>query len=391
MTLDDTQLAAVAFASSRRLSLVTGGAGTGKTTIVREIAAAVPHPVLCSFAGKAAARLREATCFPASTIHSLLRYNGATFAAGPLHGKSVIVDEASMLPSALLYEIVSREPARLVLVGDAAQLPPVGKGQPFHDLLALRPGLSRELTTCYRATEAIHAASREIRAGNVPRRILQTAAERYEFRPTGAPPETHRAILSLAETGEIDFAQDVVIVPRNGTGPDDPCTVASLNAALRPIANPRHDPERRIDIGDRVINTKNQPDADVWNGTTGTVHAIDDEEGVIVKLDFPATDQATGEPTEYITFDRQEMAPHLHLAYALTVHKAQGSQYRRVVTACLDRDAWALLDRALLYTAVTRAREQCLVVGNPAAFASAVSRVSVRHTVMQQLAGGHQQ
>ena len=387
MTLDDTQLAAVYFASSRRFSLVTGGAGTGKTTIVKEIAENVSRPVLCSFAGKAAARLREATGFTASTIHRMLAYNGVAFTAGSLAGKSVIVDEASMLPSALLYEIVVREPSRLVLVGDAAQLPPVGKGQPFHDLLRLRPGLSRELSTCYRATEAIHAASREIRAGNVPARILQTKAERYEFRATGGPPETHRAILALAESGEIDFSQDVVIVPRNGNGPDDPCTVASLNADLRRIANPDHDETTKIDIGDRVINTKNQPDADVWNGTTGAVHAIDDEGGVIVRVDSPATDPATGEPTEFVVFDRKEMAPHLQLAYALTVHKAQGSQYRRVVTACLDRDAWALLDRALVYTAVTRSREQCLVVGNPSAFGSAVARVSIRHTILQQLGG----
>lgn len=385
MQLDSTQLDAVEFAASRRLSLITGGAGTGKTTLVKAIAEQCERPALCAFAGKAAARLREATGFPASTIHRLLAGNGIDFFLATLTGRSVIVDESSMLPSDLLYEIVKRDPARLVLVGDAAQLPPVDKGQPFHDLLAHCPHLSRELTTCYRATEAIYRAALEIRAGRVPERIMQTEGERYEFRATGGPADTHREIVRLAAAGEIDFSRDLVVVPKNGNSADDPCTVAGLNADLREVANPKHN-DAKVDVGDRVINTKNFADHDVWNGTTGTVHAVDDEGGVIVRLDIPANDPATGEPTEYVTFDRREMAPHLQLAYALTVHKSQGSQYRRVIFACLERDAWALLNRSLVYTAVTRAREQCLVLGNPAAFAAAVARVHVRHTVMQELA-----
>lgn len=383
-SLDDSQLAAIAFACSVRLAIVTGGAGTGKTTIVKQIAGQVGSPLLCAFAGKAAARLREATGMDASTIHRMLGFNGTRFCTTTLAGKTVIVDEASMIDEALLAEILRKQPSGLVLVGDEAQLPPVGRGQPFHDLIRLRPDLVRRLTRCYRQTEAVFQASTLVREGKMPALHLQSAGETWDILATGDAVPTEDAILAMAAAGDIDFARDLIITPRNGEGDDAaPATVKSLNLKLREVANPRHG-EVRIDVGDRVICTKNLPDLDCWNGTTGTVSAVDDANQIWVRLDIPAIGPS-GEPVSEVLFDR-EVKKHLQLAYALTVHKSQGSQYRRIIVVCLSRDGWGLLDRALLYTAVTRAKAQCTVVGQPRAFQDALARVGIRLTALQEVA-----
>jgi exodeoxyribonuclease V alpha subunit len=134
MNLDPSQRAAVAAATSRPFSIITGGAGCGKTVLIGEITRALEARgeivALAAFAGKAAARIREACAHPASTIHRLLMYDGNTFNLDSLADRTVIVDEASMIDAGLLAELVKRAPRRLVLVGDEAQLPPVGRGQP---------------------------------------------------------------------------------------------------------------------------------------------------------------------------------------------------------------------------------------------------------------------
>jgi len=385
MQLDDSQLAAIDFAVASRFAVIAGGAGTGKTTIIKEIAKRVPNQALCAFAGKAAARLREATGFDASTIHRLLRSNGDIFMLESLAGRSVIVDEASMVSSDIMAEIVKRNPARLILVGDHAQLPPVGTGQPFHDLLALRPGCARILTTCYRNSEAIYRAAAAIRVGNMPERCETTSSEHWEILASGTPEHTQAALLENVRRGEIDFAKDIVLCPRTGDGMDNmACTVKTLNADIRAIVNPDARDER-IFLNDRVICTKNLPDLDCWNGTTGAVHAIDDAGSVFVRLDTPAQNPVDGTYRDIVQFTK-EQAKSLQLAYALTVHKAQGSQYRKVFFVCLSRDAYALLDRALAYTAVTRARESCMVFGQPAALAAAIANCDEKRTVIQELA-----
>lgn len=382
--LDESQLTAIAFACSAPLAIVTGGAGTGKTTIIRAIAAQVKSPLLCAFSGKAAARMREATGIDAATIHRMLGYNGVRFNVQTLAGKTVIIDEASMLDEALLSEIVRRQPAGLILVGDESQLPPVGRGQPFHDLIRLRPDRVCRLTKCYRQTSVLYQAATLVRAGQMPPLHLQSAAERWDIRATGDAGPTEDAILAMGAAGDIDFERDLIITPRNGEGDDAaPATVKSLNTKLREVVNSRHG-ENRIDLGDRVICTKNLPDLDCWNGTTGTVSAVDDANQIWVRLDIPATGP-TGEPVSEVLFNR-EVKKHLQLAYALTVHKSQGSQYRNIIVVCLSRDGWGLLDRALLYTAVTRAEAACTVVGQPRAFQDALARVGTRITALQEIA-----
>ena len=396
MNLDTTQISAITRATSTPFSIITGGAGTGKTTIIcaitEQLESRGESVALAAFAGKAAARVREACAHPASTIHRLLGYDGKAFSLPTLAERAVVIDEASMIDSALLAEIVRRKPTRLVLVGDQAQLPPVGRGQPFHDLIELRPGLVSNLTRCYRATEAVFQAASAIRAGGRPPESATSDGERWEMRNTGSADRTQREILKWVEAGAFDFEKDVILVARNGETADEPCTVRGLNRAIVDAISPR--PEKvKFVVGDRVINTKNLPALDVWNGTTGTVHAVDHDGGVWVRTDIPVIDWSKTKDerdpayTSHVLFARDARA-NLQLAYALTVHKAQGSQYRNVCMACFSRDGWGLLDRALLYTGVTRTKSACCVVGEMAAVWAAIDKVNAKRTIIQILGEG---
>ncbi|MCL2105124.1 MAG: ATP-dependent RecD-like DNA helicase [Kiritimatiellaeota bacterium] len=392
LPLDPSQLAAVRHATAHRLSIVNGGAGCGKTTIIREIVQRLKREnvavCLCAFAGKAAARLKEATGHHASTIHRLLDYKGESgFTLRTLKGSAVIIDEASMVSSDIMAEIVRRNPGRLILVGDEAQLPPVGAGQPFHDLIALQPSSVATLTTCYRNTEAIFKAAAAIRNGGIPCRHERTDGETWDVRATGDAEATHNAALRLVRNGEIDFSQDIILCCRNGEGDTQKASVESLNADIKATVNPSGE---AIASGDRIICTKNLPDIDIWNGTTGTVKTIDHSGGVWITLDYPVIDwvRSTPENPRYVSevLMKKEYRRHLQLAYALTVHKAQGSQYRKVLFVCLCRDQATLLDRPMAYTAVTRARKACVVIGEPRALHDAIRTLRHKSTVMQLLA-----
>ena len=394
MKLDSSQTAAIEHACRTPFSIVKGNAGSGKTTIIKAITerleASGESVALCAFAGKAAARIREACQHPASTIHRMLGYNGRVFQCETLAGISVIVDEASMIDSMLLAEIIRREPKRLCLVGDPAQLAPVGRGQPFHDLITLRPDLVASLTTCYRATEAVYQAATVIREGGRPPLSAESPGEKWTITNTGDAKQTQRQILEWISGDVFDFETDVILCARNGETDKDPCTVKGLNAAIVDLISPR-DGKNKFNVGDRVINTKNMPEMDVWNGTTGTVHAVDIDGGIWVKTDIPVIDQSktTDERnpiyTERVLFGK-ENKKHLQLAYAMTVHKSQGSQYRHVLIACFNRDGWGLLDRSLLYTAVTRTKSACCVVGEVSAVWRAIDKVNHKKTIIQQLA-----
>lgn len=372
LTLDSSQVAAcTAAVSSPRVSVINGGAGCGKTTIIRVIAQSLSEanePIaIASFAGKAAARVREATGFPASTIHSLLKYIPAQgFTAPSFDGQtSVIIDEASMVPAFLLYEIVKRNPRRLILVGDEAQLPPVGAGAPFHDLV--RHGLANTVTTCYRNTEAVYQAANAVRVGNAP---VSARSEHETFTLVAArgPAQAQRYVEGILK--HMDFSRDIIIAPRNGEG-EEASTVKTLNAAVM-----RHlGQEKVVQPNARIICLKNDPDLKVWNGTVCTVDAVDIEGAAYVTTDDGTEARL---PENYL---KEHVAP----AYALTIHKAQGSQFRRVVVLCLHRDeANGLLDRAMLYTAITRAREACVVVSD-VNLLSVINRVRDRRTVLRSL------
>ena len=393
-TPDQSQLSAVEFAIANRFAIINGGAGVGKTTVIQLIVEGIKanfpdlNRYLCAPTGKAAARLKEASGIEATTIHVMLGAHGADiFTAGPLDNVAVIVDESSMVDSALLAEIIKRKPAKLILVGDQAQLTPVGHGQPFHDTINLFPDTVRTLTKCYRNTEAVFQAATQIRQGGIPPRHSESENEKWTLVPAAGPKEAQEIICAWAEQGLLDFDTDIVLCPKNGQRTEDDsfqeATVNALNETLLQIDRTARG-ETGADKflpGDRLINTVNDAEHHVWNGTTGTVHAVNDEE-LYLTLDVPFKNES-GELQDTVKFDK-DMKKALRYAYALTVHKSQGSQYRKVILACLPRDRFQL-ERSLVYTGVTRTKKECIVVGDYNTFCAAIQTTRKKDTVMQCL------
>lgn len=356
-------------------SIISGGAGVGKTTIIREIAKELSDVLLACPTGKAAARLREASGMHASTIHSMLRYMGTGFSLLTLEGENVIIDEASMLDSGLLAEILKRKPDSLTLIGDNAQLPAVGKGQPFHDLIDLREDITTQLNICYRNSEAIYNGAMAVRNGNQPKNA-KSDNELFRMQNTGNIDKTIEYIIGMIKAGEIDFEQDIIICPKNES-------VNAMNKAVVQAVNP-HGEKEKWKSGDRIICKKNFAKHDVWNGTTGTVTNVDISGRAWVKGDIPFYNAETDTMEEQILWDKAILRE-CQLAYALTVHKSQGSQYRKVFLCVFNGDKFNL-SRALLYTGITRAKEECHVLGHLGAFRNGINQVTKKRTVLQELA-----
>lgn len=390
-TPDDTQIDAVLHAIGNRFSIINGGAGVGKTTVIQMIYRGIEKVFpeydirLAAPTGKAAARLKQASGLNATTIHVLLGAQGADrFTAESFHKTVIIVDESSMVDTLLMSEICKREPARLVLVGDQAQLVPVGKGQPFHDLIQFFPGAVRTLNKCYRATEAVYEQALRIRGGNMPDRNAESPKERWAVKEFSDVRAAEDYICDLAYNGLIDFSKDIVLCPKNGKKVDEefqPATVNSLNRRLLEIDRHGMGLGHKFIPGDRVINTENMPDLQIWNGTTGEILSVDQEGNIRIKLDDPII--VNGE-TRCDVLVPKDQTKALQYAYALTIHKSQGSQYRKTFILALGRDRF-LLDRSLIYTGVTRTRNECTVIGSYAALESAIGRQREKVTVLQMI------
>ncbi len=390
--LDESQQKAVDMAISQNFTIITGGAGYGKTEIIKNIVNNLGCPIddicLCAFAGKAAARMRESTGYKASTIHRLLGYNGKTFTLKTLENKAVIVDEASMVSSSLMAQIMLRKPKRLILVGDFAQLPPVGEGQPFHDIITYLPQRVCTLQKCYRASEAIFKASMAIRNGEMPMMEDVSKNEKFKMINTGNAKDTHKFLLDMVSSGYFDFQHDIILSPRNEDKTNDSSAIDSLNRDIVDIINKREEiivnGKKQLEkwkIGDRVINLKNNPSLDIWNGTTATIESISSKNNMFITTDTPVINEY-GEETCEVLVSSYDIK-HFKLAYALTVHKSQGSQYNKVVLIVLNRDAFALLDKALIYTGVTRAKRECIVIGELNAMRDALRKNSTKTTILQ--------
>ncbi len=391
MTLDQSQLAAVEACLGDGDRVITGGAGTGKTTIIKALVEQMNGRVeLACPTGKAAARLREATGFEARTLHSLMLWDGTAFRRQGDFSNCVIVDESSMVDSWLMAKLLSFNPKKLVLVGDASQLAPVGRGQPFHDLCALRPDIVSTLTTCHRAKGAVHIAAQLIREGRAPEPALSSGGETWAMRETGGPATTFAALRKWIEGGAYDPNRDLIISPQygeaggEGATPDADGGIHSINRMVKELLNPAKDGEK-FSVGDRVIITKNFAADDLWNGDLGRVEAVDTKGFPYVLLDRDAPkpedlDDGAGKAKLL----KKEQLNHLQHAYALSVHKAQGSQCRRVFFVVF-RKHLRMLSKALIYTAVTRAKEGCVVMGELGSFYSGINTVQIRRTVLQNL------
>jgi len=366
-------------ALEHKVLILTGGPGTGKTStvcgLIRLFEALGLEVALASPTGRAAKRLEEATDRPAQTLHRLLEYSPQWgFQRGehfPLEADVVIVDEASMIDLFLLYALVRalRPEARLVLVGDADQLPSVGPGRVLWDLID-----SGKIPTI-KLTEIFRQAKESLIVQNAHR------INRGEFPHLPGDPEGD--FLFVEAEGPQEAAQLVEelvcswLPERYGYHPLDEIQVLSpmyrgeagveaLNQALQARLNPNPAQalaygSRRFRLGDKVMQVRNDYEKEVFNGDIGRIVEVDPEEFTL-EVRYPGRGRV---------FYAQEELDELVPAYAITVHKSQGSEYPCVVLVLL-RQHYLLLQRNLLYTAVTRARERVVLVGSRQAVGMAV-------------------
>jgi exodeoxyribonuclease V alpha subunit len=374
--LSDEQRAAVRSAATTGCFVLTGGPGVGKTTTTRVLARCLVNlgasVALAAPTGKAAKRMSEVVGLPARTLHRLLGSSAKGFQHGPrdpLPYDVVIVDETSMLDTSLARSLVRAigPRGRLILVGDADQLPSVGPGQVLRDLLAADRVPTARLSTVFRqaARSRIVTNAHRIREGLLP-----------QF---DAPPDlAHGAdcIFVTAPAAQVaqvgarwaaDLLPAALGVPASDVQALAPLTrvCQSLNSTLQERLNPRREQAEAahgalpLREGDRVIQTRNNYDLGVFNGDSGVLTRI---KGEILTVDF-----GDGRLVDYAPFD----AIDLDHAYCLTVHRAQGSEWPGVVLLA-SSSFGPMLSRSLLYTGLTRARRAVVVVGDEQAIARAV-------------------
>ena len=365
--------------------VITGGPGTGKTTIIKAILAihdrgsARIH--LAAPTGRAAKRMAEATGHRATTIHRLLEYS---FQKGgfqrnpdrPLNTDLLVVDEASMIDIRLMYHLLRAIPAgaRLILVGDIDQLPSVGPGNVLRDIIASNCFPVVTLTEIYRQarTSEIIVNAHRINAGDMPHLRNDPNDKDFFFIERGEPEQALETILHLvtermpARFG-LDPVRDIQVLSPMHRGV---VGAANLNRALQAALNPseRHLARggHRLGLNDKVMQVRNNYDKDVYNGDIGTITRIETAPPALaVNYDGREVDY-TGEELDEIV-----------LAYAVTVHKSQGSEFAAVVVPLLTQH-YILLQRNLLYTAVTRGRQLVVLVGTRKALALAVKNETPR-------------
>ena len=366
VALDADQREAVQLGVRSRFSLVLGGAGVGKTTVLNAVAAAceefgrVTH--MGALAGRAAVRISQSTGRPAMTIATFLKgCEARQIALGP--ESLVVIDESSMLDLPTLYRLLRLMPdgARLMLVGDPGQLPPIGFGLTFH-VLAEAPSVPKvELRRIYRQTgdNGIPVVSRAIRAGSMPSfDEFAGPGQGVSFVP--APKNKMADVITdiAADLGGV--GEDLRILSAVKAGD---AGVQGLNGRLHGFVARGRQVVSGYAVGEPVMFLKNDYRKDLRNGSLGTVVSL--EAGV--ECDFDGRRHA---------FAGHDLVD-LQLAYAMTVHKSQGSQFRRVIVP-IQRSR--ILDRTLVYTAITRATEQVVLVGDPAVLQEAIMAPPVAST-----------
>lgn len=394
VALSEEQLRVVKSAYAHRVFILTGGPGTGKTTVVRSLLAALeaehePY-LLAAPTGRAAKRLAEATGRSARTLHRLLEYGGragqsrgfARDRQNPLPPCTVVVDEASMVDLWLFHHLIVALPpeARLVLVGDKDQLPSVGAGNVLRDLIASDVVPMASLVRIFRQAEGsgIVESAHAILEGRMPQ--FSDPSGDFTLTETPDPDACAARVTAMAMAlGSLDSVQVLTPMRRGSAG------VEALNARLQGALNPPGPlkDECRLGtgvlrVGDKVMQVRNNYQKAVFNGDSGLVVAVEPKEpAVTVRYPEPDADRD-------VTYQGREL-DELTLAYAVSVHKSQGSEYPAVVLVMLTQH-YMLLQRNLLYTAVTRAKKRVAVVGQRRAVAMALrnNRVAQRHTRLDE-------
>lgn len=378
---DSGQLDALRMALEEPFAVITGGPGTGKTTIVGLLldtleTAGVGEILLASPTGRAAKRLHEATGREASTVHRLLKFDPKTgdFQAGPelpLEASFLIVDEVSMLDLPLARSLLAAVAGdtRVLLVGDADQLPPVGPGAVLRDLLASGRVPSVRLRRIHRqgADSGIVDAAHAVLAGERP--TVDDASDDFFLLQTTDAERAAAAIERtvcerIPERYGLDPHRDVLVLSPIYRGP---LGVDAINERLGARLNPSGSERawsRGLRVGDRVMVVRNDYERELFNGDTGTIVAADDKEQELV-TEIDGRQHRWG----------FEQLDSLVCAWCVTVHRAQGSEAQAVVVV-LDTSHYIMLRRTLLYTALTRARRLCVLVAAPAALARAVGNAA---------------
>jgi exodeoxyribonuclease V alpha subunit len=391
------QRQAVRAGLTRKVLVITGGPGTGKTTLVRGLVKILEKKkqkvLLAAPTGRAAKRLSEATGAEATTLHRLLELNPKTRQFDrnrehPLSCDLLIVDEASMLDTVLAHHVLRAVPdhGRLILVGDVDQLPSVGPGRVLADLIRSDAVEVVRLTEIFRQAERslIVVNAHRVNQGMMP--ILESVDSDgdFFFFERAAPEDLVETIAQLvsrripAKFGFDPVEQIQVLTPMNR----GPLGTESLNAVLRELLNPEGTQVTRggqtLRVGDKVMQVRNNYDLEVFNGDIGRIAAIDEvDQLVTVALDG-----------REVVYDHGSL-DELVLAYACSIHKSQGSEYPCVVIP-LHTTHYVMLQRNLLYTALTRAKRLAILVGEERALKIAVGnrRVRARFTrLADRLAG----
>lgn len=386
--LSAEQRLAVRTALTNKVTVLTGGPGTGKTVTVRTVIGALEAMrrkyALCAPTGRAAKRLSEATSRPARTVHRLLEYSPQhgfqRNEEHPLEVDCLIVDEASMLDLLLTNRLLKAvdSAAHVLFVGDVDQLPSVGAGDVLRDVIASERVAVIQLTEIFRqaADSGIVVNAHRINRGEFP--VLNEFNDFYFFSQEN-PEEAAELLVDIVKRrvpGKfgLDPLDDIqVIAPMYRGG----CGVSNLNEALQKALNPAapRKLEKRVGgrvfrVGDKVMQTRNNYDKDVYNGDIGRVSRIDTTgQTMAVRIDDRS-----------VVYDWLELDELVH-AFAVSVHKSQGSEYTAVVMPILTQH-YLLLQRNLLYTAISRARELVVLVGTRKAIWIAVKndQVSERHS-----------
>jgi exodeoxyribonuclease V alpha subunit len=386
LALAESQVAAIRLALMSKVLVITGGPGVGKTTIVnailRVLAAKKVSLLLCAPTGRAAKRMTEATGFEAKTIHRLLEVDpkGGGFKRGdknPLDCDLLVVDETSMVDVLLMQALMKAVPdkAALLLVGDIDQLPSVGPGQVLADVISSGAVPVVRLTEVFRqaAQSRIISAAHRINQGSIPDLSPPREESDFYFVQADDPETAVGRIIELVKTRipkrfGFDPIRDIqVLCPMNRGG----AGARSLNIELQAALNPAGD--RKVERfgwtfapGDKVMQIENDYDKEVYNGDIGYIDDVDPDAGEIVA-------SFDGRSVTYGFGELDMLVP----AYAATIHKSQGSEYPAVVIPMLTQH-YAMLQRNLLYTGVTRGKRLVVLVGQKKAVAIAVRNVSGR-------------